>query len=307
MLDFEQVVLAMAQTAKARGRKRDLTTYKRIIKNRLIDAALTCFSWEGLGDHIETQFVERTLLNKGMGVFYMQLAGEVSEYSGGPDITEPRLTFNEAAAGGNYNDQWTPTHYRAIVPGGSGRLVTTAGNLEDWTGVWLTDNVRRDRSTMQTINWYAGRLAEAALTLDINLENTRTQRVALVTQEQAKTAQMIMDNVDTGNGTMIVNKLKSNAVLSEMFEVLDFTVDPQIAEVNSGIYDRILGEAYIALGITAQQNRKEAQQNVAEIEAGDSVVRAARLARLQPRQWTAEMLNKRYGLNVRVIDNGTGE
>lgn len=299
----------MAGQLTAKTKKRDLNSYARHYTARLKTAALTSFRWEGLGDHITERFLETTLLTRRMGVFYVQQPGEVPDtsFDQADVIDKPRLTFRQATSAGGFNDQWEPTVWKTIQPSGSGRTLRAGnGELEKWTCVPAYDNIMRDGYTMTAIRFHAKRLAEAAMTVDVNLFNTRTQRIALIDQEQRKTAQLVDDMVGQGQGTIFAKSSKTKSLV-DAFQMLDFTVDPQIAEVNHGVFVRLFGEAYNSIGLAALDNQKEAQQTVSEIESSDGFVKSIRLARLDARRWTADKLNKRYGLEVMVKDTGTGQ
>lgn len=273
-------------------------------------SALTLGKWVGLGEHIESRFVEQTLLNHGLGVFYVQPEGEVADSGGDGVLEEPRFTFRQASAGGELSDQWVSTRYRTTGPGGTQRTLYTKGPLADWDCVPVYANIAAQMGYMryakETISFYADRLAEAAMTVDINLSNTRTQRVAITSKKQAKTSEMLSDAIDNGNQSLVLLDSEPGHSLDEMVSVLDFSVHPQQVETAHGVFVRVLGEAYNALGIQAEQNEKQAQQSVVEVESDDSMVRALRLAMLESRWWAADKLNKRYDLEVDFIDSGTG-
>lgn len=292
-------------TGRKRGVQRDKAAYLRHYRRRLTLAAVQRFQWLNVGEHIESRFVETTLMQRGLGVFYMQQAGEVADGGGDGVLEEPRLTFRQAAQGGRLTDQWVTSEYRTIAPGGPTRLIRTAGTLDCWDGIPVYENTMHDAYISDAIRFHANRLAEASLTVDVNLSNTRTQRIAVLDQDQVKSAQMVDDMLASGNGTALL-KTKNGESIADQFSVLDLGVDPRTVETNHGVFVRLLGEAYNALGVKAEANEKEAQQTVAEVNSDDTMIASIRLASFDARRWAVDKLNKRYGLEASVIDTGTG-
>lgn len=293
---------------QGQANKRSAAQYQRHFRSFLRQQYKNCFRYEGIGPHVEGRFVEDTMLDKQVGVFYVQAAGEMPDNQSSSPIQEARLTFREAAPGGYLNDQWITTEYRTIQPGGGSRLIRTAGDLSDWGGVPLYDNLEHDDYGRKTIMLYAKRLAEAAITVDVNLENTRTQRVALIDEDEKKTAAMLADFGYNGNGMAFVRRQSGDRPLSERMELIDYATHPDYPEKNHAVFHSLMGEALNALGIQAQDNTKKAQQSVDEISSADAMVKGIRLGRLDSRRWTVDKLNQRYpGMQIRVIDTGTGE
>jgi len=306
--DPDELLAAILQGSK-KGSTRDRNRYAKAIRARLTMSALTLGDWVGLGDHIESRFIEQTLLQHGLGIFYMQPAGEVADSNGDGILEEPRFTFKQAAASGDLSDQWVSTRYTAISPGGPNRIIHTKGSLEKWGGVPVYSNTAAQigylKYVKDTISFYSNRIADAMLTVDVNLSNTRVQRVAAVDKKQVKGAQQISDLIDAGNGIALFDPSTGKSI-DEIISVLDFGVDPQSVETVHGVFVRILGEAYNAIGIQAEQNEKSAQQNVVELQSDDSMVMAIRKSMIDSRKWAADKINKRYGLEVEFIDSGTG-
>ncbi len=304
----QNAILTSKKNGGNRGYTRNPAIYIRHYRRQLTRAALSCFKWEGIGNHIESPFVEKTLFEYGKGIFFVQLPGEVSEAGDAMEVTEPRLTFRRVNQQGDLNDQWQMTRWQTQQPYGNGRMLKTVGDLETWSGIPVWDNQEKESWLKETIEFYANRLAEAAITVDVNLDNSRTQKVALITQDQVKAANMVDDSLKRGNGTIFLPKnATTGASIADSFHVMDFSIHPDVSEKNHVVFHRLQGEAYSAIGVKAQFNEKQAQQTEVEIEAPDSMVQSVRISRFDARRRAADLLNKRYGLSVQVHDTGTGE
>lgn len=298
-----------AKTQLVRGNKHMPFNLKELYylhwKNRLTHAALSCFRWEGFGEHITSERIEQVLLEYGFGVFYMQPAGELVEWGTGETLDAPRFTFRPASQGGMLNDLNNATRFMTIQPNGAGREVHTIGELDKWTGIPVWENLRHDFYVRDAINLHSWRLANAAAILDHNLANTATQRIVAGTEEERRTLSDINDMMGMGNFAIEWNSKLGN--IEDRIKVLDLGVDAHIPEVNHAVFIRLMGEAYNALGIKAQANEKTAQQTVAEVESTSGLIDSIRISRLQAREQAADRFNKRYGTAVRVVDTGTGE
>lgn len=291
------------------GRKNALSVkylYYQHYLRKLTLAARSCFRWVGLGDEITSRIVEKTLLEKGFGVFYTQQAGEIADWGYGETLDAPRHVFRQATLGGGQLDgNFQPTTASTIQPSGSGRRIEFHGAIDTWTGVPIWDNDAHDSYTRDTVSLHAYRLADLAATIDINQRNTRTPRLIVGDEDLKKTLSDINQMLDDGTGAIMWNSKVGS--LGDHIQVLDLGTDPRGLESLHTLFTSLEGEAYTSIGVKAQDTTKMAQQSIAEVTATESMVDGVRLARFDARRWAADAFNKRYSASVHVVDTGTGD
>lgn len=246
----------------------------RMYYELLEQMACAIYRWEGLPDEIDQRFLELTLFNRGLSVFFHD-----EEYDA--------YFATMGAPSGQINMYQNPLRYMAYGTNGFHRNMKSSECVPIW------NNYLR-RPDMNAMRIYARRLADIDRTIDVNLMSQKMPVFVMVPESQRLTVQNLMKQY-SGNEPVIIGA--------------DGMFDPsQITYVNSGapyVVDKLLeakqviwSEIMTYFGIENTNISKAERVQSAEVNANNGQIMANRLIRLNCRREACKEINRKYGLKV---------
>lgn len=253
-------------------------TYQYHFQN-LYELCLNRIKWLNLPKGCNERYLEEILLNNGNAIIFQDLKVKDIFYS-------TRVAYN-----GPLNIYNNPSSFRSV--GNNGWSVDVPYDK----GVIIFDSQSR-YPTIQHISLFANRLTDIDRTRDVNLKNQKTPFI--ITGPEEKVTEMInfYRNVDSNDPAIFgLDNLKDidYKVLSTNSQFIgkDLNYDKQL----------IMNEFLTFIGITNSGLEKQERMTRDEVDNRSSQVMVRRLNYLQPRRDAAEILNKRFGLNIQVVWN----
>lgn len=246
--------------------------YERVIS----ELAVNRFKWTGLPEEIDPRYIELCLYRNALSVFffdskkydkYMAMSGSPS---GQRNALDEPLQFT--VTGSNYVSQ--VLDYDECVP--------------IWSNYFRTPD-------LDIVLIYAERLAEIDRTIDINTASARRTKILAYDENSQLSATNINRMLDNGESVIPVNMQ-----IDEMIKSIDLGVEPESLEKLSIFRNRIYNDCMSLLGIYNHSGEKKERLVSDEVSANDDQIDAIRRVNLNARQFAANRINEKYGLNVEV-------
>lgn len=236
--------------------------------------ACSIYRWEGLPAEIDQRFLEMTLFNRGLSVFFLD-----EEYNA--------FFACEGAPSGQINMYQNPLRYIAYGANGFRR------NLASTECVAIWNNYLR-RPDMVAMQIYARRLADIDRTIDVNLAAQKTPIFAIVPESQRMTVQQLMQQW-VGNEPIIIGAdgIFDPSDISYLTSNAPF-ITPDLLKAKQTIWAEIM----TYLGINNTSISKAERVQAAEVASNDGQIEASRLVRLNCRRMACQEINRKYGLEV---------
>lgn len=246
----------------------------RMYYEMLEQMSCSVYRWENLPPEIDERFLELTLFNRGLSVFFHD-----DEYDA--------YFATMGAPSGQINMYQNPTRYLAYGSNGFNRMLKAS----DCTPIWNNYLRRPDINAMRI---YARRLADIDRTIDVNLAMQKMPAFVTCPEAQRLTVQNLMKQW-MGNEPIIIGA--------------DGMFDPsQINYITSGapyIVDKLLQDKFTLwaeimtyMGIDCQAIQKAERVQSAEVSSNNGQIEANRLIRLNCRRMACKEINRKYGLEV---------
>lgn len=246
----------------------------RMYYEMLEQMACAMYRWENLPPEIDQRFLELTLFNRGMSVFFFD-----EEYDA--------FFSTMGSPSGQINMYQNPLEYIAYGANGFHRRL----KAKDCVPIWNNYLRRPDVNAMRI---YARRLADIDRTVDVNLMSQKMPIFVVVPEAQRLTLQNVMKQY-TGNEPVIIGA--------------DGMFDPsQITYLNSGApfitpellkaKQTVWGEIMTYFGIDNTNVSKAERVQSAEVEANNAQIETNRLIRLNCRREACKQINRKYGLEI---------
>jgi hypothetical protein len=265
--------------------------YLRIIG----ELAMNRFKWEGLPEEVDVRFLELTLYNFALSIFF-QDTGNI-----GNDRSDTRF-FNgsekyfalQGGASGPLNMMQQPLTFRATGNNFVGITLTKDECVPIWANYYRVPD-------LDLVSVYANRLASMSRTVEINAISARRNKVVVTSENLRHTAAQINRQIEDGQGVITVGDALGS--LTDMVTALDLGVHPD-SVVNMQIAKtREWNECMGYLGIeNANQDKKE-RLVASEVDANNEQSSMFRYVNLNARQIACEQINKKYKLDVSVEYN----
>lgn len=246
---------------------------------QLEQMACAIYRWENLPPAIDVRFLELTLFNRGMALFFWD-----EEYA--------NYFATQGAPSGHYNMYNNPLEYIAFGANGFHR------NLEakDCVPIWNNYLRRPDINAMQI---YARRLADIDRTIDVNLAQQKTPIIVSTPESQRLTVQNLMKQVSGGEPIIIGNDGLMDSIGIDYINIdVPYNVD-KLLESKQQVWSEIM----TYFGIENTNIAKAERVQAAEVKANNGQINANRLIRLNCRREACKQINMRYGLDVWVDYN----
>lgn len=241
---------------------------------RLTELAVTSIEWKGLPPTVDVRFLELTLFNKGMSVFFRD------------DVVG--FAALETMIGGYFNIYEIPTWRQAYAVNGY------RCDLDENNSVIIFNNFLHTPSAGD-IEYYAYKLYEIDRAIDVNVKNQKTPKIVVCSENQRLVLKNLFMQYD-GNFPFIFG---DNNLDFKTLDTLD-TSSPFVADKLQGVKRQILNEALTYLGIESNSNEKAERLVQTEALSNIGSVEAQRDTRLAARQQAADQINKMFGLHVAV-------
>jgi upper collar protein len=258
-----------------------------IYRRTISSMCMARFKWEGLPDSIDERYLELTLLQQGLCVFYFD-----EEYD--------RFLALKASASGMINMYDNPTSFTVI--GNSMVNKTIAGN--DCVPIWA--NIYR-YPEWDLIIKYAERLSNVESTIDQNIRAMRTPFIISANANDKLTVQNAYKQIVEGQPVIIAtDSFGPEDVMNKIQLFTTSLPHGVLSEVHSA-RSRIMNECLTMLGIMNTNTEKKERMIVEEATGSSGNVLAMRAIYMRQREIACEQINKMYGLNVSckwVLDDG---
>lgn len=251
----------------------------RFYYEMLEQMACSIYRWENLPDEIDKRFLELTLFNRGLSVFFFD-----NDYN--------KFFATMGAPSGAINMYNNPTKFMAYGSNGFNRML----NASDCVPIWNNYLRRPDANAMKI---YARRLADIDRTIDVNLALQKTPVILQVPESQRLTVQNLIKQWQ-GNEPIIVGAqgLMDNVDPSFITTEVPYLID-KLLQAKFQIWSEVM----TYFGIDNQNVQKAERVQTAEVEANLGQIEASRLIRLNCRREACKQINNKYGLDIWVDFN----
>lgn len=264
---------------------------QNMIATHLIELCANRFEWYGLPDSVDPRFLELTLMQRALSVFFRDEGPKEQGFTNtGEFFVLP------AAGGGLLNVQDVPTHFQVTAQNAllNVRLKAT-GDQRECVPIWA--NYLR-RPELDKIALFSQKLAEIDRTIEIAEMNLRRTRIVKVPENKRLTYQNIMRQHEEGEPVIYGSDTLNT---DDAIESLDISSDPGAVSTLWDAKNQRWNECMTMLGINNANQDKKERLVAAEVGANDEQVSATRNIALNARQYACEQINKRWPeLNVWV-------
>lgn len=243
--------------------------------NRLKEIAVNVFEWKGLPPEIDERFLELTLFDTGMAVFFRD------------DILNQYVALT-TMIGGRLNIYRIPMERRAYATNGYNVILNESNSI-------LIFNNYLHTPTFNQVSIYARRLYEIERAIDVNVKGQKFP----ILVKSSETQRLVLKNLYMqydGNEPFIFG---NNDLDTTGFSVLN-TNSPFVADKLQILKHQIWNEALTFLGVENTDSDKKERLVSAEAQNSMGAIRAQRYTRLNSRRQACEQINRMFGLNIEV-------
>lgn len=241
--------------------------------------AASAYKWEGLPMSIDKRFMNLTLLERGLSLFFWD-----EEYD--------QYFATMANPSGHINVYNNPVSYHAYGANGFSKILSH----NDCVPIWANYQRMPD---IDAIKMFARRLADIDRTVDVNVLAQKTPIVAIVPEAQRLSYENSMKQY-TGNEPVIITAdgLFDPSAITYLSPDAPF-VTPELLKAKLTIW----GECMTYFGIDNSPIDKLERVQAAEVMSNNAQIEAARLMRLDTMREACKQINEKYGLDVWVDKN----
>lgn len=260
---------------------------ERMLFRTMSELAMNRFKWSGLPPEIDVRFLEMTLFNRALSVFYK-------------DKKYDKFMALQGGSNGFLNMMNNPTAFVVVGNNFISKQVSVSSETDQaGLAVPIWANYTRVPD-LDIVMVYANRLANLDRTIEINSQNARMNKYVVSSENQRLTAVNINRQIDEGvNGIQVTGAFQD----MDLVKVLDLGVNPDTIEKMSIVRARQWNECMGMLGIeNANQDKKE-RLVAAEVDANDEQTSSMKYVNLNARRMACEQINRVYDLNVQVDYN----
>lgn len=255
--------------------------YERFYYKRLSELATSRFKWVGLPETVDPRFLEVTLLNNALAIFFRDTRYATT------GVGDAYFALRGSPSGG-----WNPTDNPTRFTVTGNNFPTTILKAKDCVPIWANYARMPDIDVVQI---YAHRLATLDHTIDINAANARRTKVAFADENQRLTVTNIVRQLDEGQPVIYLNQPLGGAI-----EVADFGVDPKGIEALHILKVRLWNECMMLLGIHGANQDKKERLVASEVDANDEQIDLNRAVALNARTLACEQIERKYGISLSV-------
>lgn len=247
----------------------------RYYYNLLKSLSMACFEWHNVPPEIDVRFLEKTLFEMGMAVFFKD------------DVLDGFVALT-TEIGGELSVYRIPKYRRAYAPNGYNVVLNASNSVIIYNNLMHTNMV-------EDILVFAIKLADIDMTIQTNVKAQKTPLIIRSTQEQQLSLKNFYEQYE-GNVPFIFADAKFQM---NPLEVLS-TNAPFVAENLQFLKMQIYSEALSFLGIESDPSLKKERLVADEISNSLGNVLANRYNRLEGRNQACRMINEMFGLDIHV-------
>lgn len=241
--------------------------YRRVLK----ELCANRFEWKNLPGDITNRFIETTLAQNALSVFYY-------------DTTYNQYMSLRGSPMGALDYMDEPISY--LVTGNL--FINKTLSADDVVPIWA--NYYREPDT-DIVEIYAHKLAMIDRSIEIMILNARTPVILAASENQKLSASNVMRMIYEGKAVIPV---KPNFNVSDMVQSLDMGIKPDAIEKMHIVRTRLWSECMGLLGIdNANQDKKE-RLVAAEVDANAEQVSTMKAVNLNSRQYAARLINEKW-------------
>lgn len=258
------------------------------------------FKWENLPKEIDPRFLELTLYERALAIFFL----DSKEIRLNASSSSPFLFMNgdtdkffaiQGAPAGEINMYHNPTRFLAHGPGGFSRYLDADQCVPIWS------NFLREPA-LNSIEIYARRLADFDRTIDVNLRAQKTP-ILITCEESMRLTLINLYKQYDGNepvifGTPALTQAVADGAIQAIKTDAPYVIDKLLMDKA-----KVWGEAMTFLGIDNANQEKRERLVANEVDANNGQIEMSRLRGLDSRRYAAEQINEKYNLNVSVNFN----
>lgn len=242
--------------------------------NTLKELAISMFEWENLPDTVDARFLELSLFEDGMAVFFKD---EVIGF----------LAL-QTMIGGELSVYRIPNIRTAYATNGYHKQLNKDNSVIIW------NNMIRN-NTVDDIKFFARKLYECDRTIDVNIKAQKTPVAILCDENQRLTMMNLYAQYD-GNEPFIFGGKELD--LKKVTSIS--TQAPFIADKVNDMKNVIWNEALTYLGISNVNNVKKERLITDEVNRNMGATVSSRYSRLEMRKEACKKINKMFGLHIDV-------
>lgn len=253
---------------------------ENMIRRTLTELCMARFEWKGLPDSVNVRYLELTMFNKGLAVYF-----EHKDF--GPLV----LSGQPAARLNHYGD---PLGFLAI---GNGSMLTQMLKATECEPLWANALRRPDTDI---VNIYAQRLADTDRTLEINTMNARQTGFAAIPENLLLSIDNVLQQMEEGARIIKVRSPEFGASIAEAITTIDLNIHPDMFDRLHVLRVRWYNECLGLLGIDNTNQDKKERLVEAEVDGNADQIAATRRVNLNQRQDWANRVNDHFKTNISV-------
>lgn len=243
--------------------------------NRLKSIGMSVFEWKNLPPEIDSRFLELTLFEKGVAIFYRD------------EIAEKYVALT-CMYGGALDIYRIPKWRKAYAPNGY-NYVLHSGN-----SVLIFNNYEHTPSIEQTMI-FAQRLYKVERATDVNVNSQKYPIIIQCNEQQRLSMKNLYEKYDGNELFIFADKQMDMKGIG--------TINPQspyVADKLQFLKRQIWAEALNYFGVESDANIKKERMIQEEIANSMGGILAQRYVRLNARREAAKHINEMFGLNIEV-------
>lgn len=247
---------------------------------RLKESALNIFEWTGLPDTVDPRFIELTLFEQGLAVFF----------------EDPIMGYLclQCAISGRLNVYRIPIDRRAYAMNGYNRIL----DIDNSVIVW---NNYLHQPTEMTIRLYADRLYNLQRCFDVNVKGLKHPVIVKGKENIRLSLKNAVEQYEDNEPYIFVGEDMPMDSLTTIDTTVPMNIDKILIAKNM-----VWNEAMTFIGIeNANQDKKERLVSN-EVGANYEQVEQSRWNMLNARKQACEQINRMFGLNIDVQFRKTG-
>lgn len=245
-------------------------------------AQLACarFKWVDLPDSVDERFLELTLFQRALVVFYF-------------DNDFDKFLALRGAGNGLPNMYDNPKGYRVL---GNQDIPGKNLSAKDCVPIWSNSMRMPDHDIAML---YATKLAEIDRTIEIDLLAMRHPFVMMVDDNEKQSVLQAFRMVQEGQ-PVIVGTNALGDLLANKANVLNMHIDKDVVPNLQIVKSKMWNECMTFLGINNSNQEKRERLVSSEVDANNSQVVMARNVALDARRRAALEINDKFGLDISV-------
>lgn len=247
-----------------------------LYRNQFLDLAQNVFIYDNMPELIDIAYVNKVLVEDGSIAFFYD------------DELESVIALRYSIEG-KLNIYNRPIKIRVFSDNGTYNRVLNEGEF-----IIMYDNNSYHPIFLDIIQ-YSERIAQIQRAIDINIAQQKTPRFWKCSNDDSKSIKDIINNVDSYENTVLTyNTLSVNDIECVL------TPAPFVADKLEDSKDKIFNEFLRFIGVANISYHKKERNISDEIQAMQGGTIASRFTRFEPRKKAIDMINDKWGLDIKV-------